>query len=109
LMIEVRPTGGKLWVVRYWIAGKERRKSMGTYPNVTLKEAMFCGFDLSVRVSQFLDPSPRSLRVPRLSSRHRSTSRSLVGSRLSGLGLPSELSRFVWCWFCGVLLLFMSI
>jgi integrase len=39
LMLEVRPNGSKLWIVRYWIAKKEHRKSMGTYPEVTLKEA----------------------------------------------------------------------
>ena len=39
LMIEVRPNGSKLSVIRYWIAKKERRKSVGTYPEVGLKEA----------------------------------------------------------------------
>jgi integrase len=39
LMIEVRTNGSKLWVIRYWVSGKERRKSVGTFPGVSLKEA----------------------------------------------------------------------
>jgi integrase len=39
LSLEVRPNGKKYWIVRYWTNKKERRTSMGSYPNVTLKEA----------------------------------------------------------------------
>ena len=39
LMIEVRPNGTKLWVIRYWVNKKEHRTSAGVYPEVGLKEA----------------------------------------------------------------------
>ena len=39
LALEVRPNGKKYWVIRYWVGNKERRSSVGAYPNVTLKEA----------------------------------------------------------------------
>jgi hypothetical protein len=39
LSLEVRPNGKKYWIIRYWIAGKERRSSAGAYPDVTLREA----------------------------------------------------------------------
>ena len=37
--IEVRPSGRRYWIIRYWVGGKEHRKSLGTYPEVSLKEA----------------------------------------------------------------------
>ena len=39
LILEVRPSGKKYWIVRYWEKGKERRKSLGPYPEVSLKAA----------------------------------------------------------------------
>ena len=39
LYLEVSPAGGKLWRLKYRIAGKEKRLSMGTYPDVGLKDA----------------------------------------------------------------------
>ena len=35
----VWPTGKKTWRLRYWIDGKERKKSRGEYPMFSLKEA----------------------------------------------------------------------
>jgi integrase len=45
-MLEVRPNGSRLWIVRYWVAGKERRTSLGKYPDVGLKEAREKNIDL---------------------------------------------------------------
>ena len=39
LYIEVAPSGGKWWRLKYRILGKEKRLSLGVYPNVSLKEA----------------------------------------------------------------------
>lgn len=39
LYIEVSPSGGKWWRLKYRFFGKEKRLSLGTYPNVSLKEA----------------------------------------------------------------------
>jgi integrase len=35
----VAPTGGKLWRMKYRIAGKEKKLALGRYPDVALKEA----------------------------------------------------------------------
>jgi hypothetical protein len=39
LYLEVSPAGGKWWRLKYRFAGKEKRVSLGVYPDVTLKEA----------------------------------------------------------------------
>ena len=39
LYIEVAPTGGKWWRIKYRFGGKEKRLSLGVYPAVGLKEA----------------------------------------------------------------------
>ena len=39
LYLEVSPKGGKWWRLKYRFAGKERRLSLGTYPQVSLREA----------------------------------------------------------------------
>ncbi len=39
LYLEVAPSGGKWWRLKYRFAGKEKRISLGVYPDVGLKEA----------------------------------------------------------------------
>ncbi len=39
LYLEIRPNGSKWWRFRYTLLGKEKRISMGVYPEVSLKEA----------------------------------------------------------------------
>ena len=39
LYLEVSPSGGKWWRLKYRIEGKEKRISLGVYPDVGLKEA----------------------------------------------------------------------
>jgi len=39
LYLEVSPSGGRWWRLRYWLQGKENRISLGTYPVVGLAEA----------------------------------------------------------------------
>lgn len=39
LYLEVSPTGGKWWRLKYRFDGKEKRISLGTYPEVTLRDA----------------------------------------------------------------------
>ncbi len=46
LILEVRPSGAKYWIVRYWVQGKERRKSLGPYPEVSLRAARDRNIDL---------------------------------------------------------------
>ena len=39
LYLEVLPSGGKYWRMKYHFAGKEKRLALGVYPHVTLAEA----------------------------------------------------------------------
>jgi integrase len=39
LYLEISPSGGKWWHFKYRFGGKEKRFSLGVYPDVTLKEA----------------------------------------------------------------------
>lgn len=39
LYLEVAPTGGKLWRLKYRFAGKEKRLALGTYPEISLADA----------------------------------------------------------------------
>lgn len=39
LMLLVWPSGKKTWRLRYWVEGRERKKTLGDYPLVSLKEA----------------------------------------------------------------------
>lgn len=39
LYLEVAPSGGKLWRLKYRFGGKEKRLALGKYPDVSLKDA----------------------------------------------------------------------
>lgn len=39
LILEIRPNGQKYWIIRVWIDGKEKRKHIGGYPEMSIKEA----------------------------------------------------------------------
>jgi hypothetical protein len=39
LYLEISPTGGKWWRLKFRFEGKEKRLSLGVYPDVPLKDA----------------------------------------------------------------------
>ncbi|MEW6000529.1 MAG: Arm DNA-binding domain-containing protein [Pseudomonadota bacterium] len=39
LYVEVTPTGGKLWRFRYRIGGAQKKLCIGSYPEISLKQA----------------------------------------------------------------------
>ena len=39
LYLRVDASGRKYWILRYWEAGKEHQKSLGPYPNISLRDA----------------------------------------------------------------------
>jgi hypothetical protein len=39
LTLNVSVSGGKFWLFRYYWAGKQKRMSLGCYPQISLKEA----------------------------------------------------------------------
>jgi integrase len=57
LYLEVAPSGGKWWRLKYRIAGKEKRLSLGVYPDVGLKEARNRRDDYRRLIANGVDPS----------------------------------------------------
>jgi len=57
LYLEVAPSGGKWWRLKYRFVGKEKRLSLGTYPDVTLKEARERRDSARKLLSDGIDPS----------------------------------------------------
>ncbi len=57
LYLEVSPSGGKWWRLRYWIAGRENRLSLGTFPEVSLAQARARRDDARKLLAEGQDPS----------------------------------------------------
>jgi len=57
LYLEVSPTGGKWWRLRYWIAGRENRLSLGVYPDVSLRDARERRDEARKLIAKGVDPS----------------------------------------------------
>lgn len=57
LYLEVAPSGGKWWRLKYRIDGKEKRLSLGVYPDVGLKEARDRRDDARKLLAAGIDPT----------------------------------------------------
>jgi integrase len=57
LYLLVVPTGGKWWRFKYRFAGKEKLLALGTYPEVTLKEARERCHEARKKLGAEIDPS----------------------------------------------------
>ncbi|GAA3758544.1 tyrosine-type recombinase/integrase [Terriglobus aquaticus] len=57
LYVEVMPTGGKLWRLKYRIHGKEKRISLGTFPETGLKVARESRDEARALIAKGIDPS----------------------------------------------------
>ena len=56
LYLEVAPSGGKWWRLKYRFGGKEKRLSLGVYPDVSLKTARNRRDDARTLLSDGVDP-----------------------------------------------------
>ncbi|MDZ7641646.1 MAG: integrase arm-type DNA-binding domain-containing protein [Desulfurivibrio sp.] len=56
LYLEVAPSGGKLWRLKYRFAHKEKRLAFGVYPEVSLKEARDKRDEARALLAQGVDP-----------------------------------------------------
>lgn len=56
LYVEVAPSGGKWWRLKYRHAGKEKRLSLGVYPETGLKEARGRAAAMKEMLKQGIDP-----------------------------------------------------
>ena len=57
LYLEVSPGGGKWWRFKYRFAGKEKRLSLGVYPDVDLKKARKRTAEARQLLADGIDPS----------------------------------------------------
>lgn len=65
LFLLVAPTGGKLWRMKYRIAGKEKKLALGRYPDVGLREARERCTEARKLIASGIDPSEKK-RIERL-------------------------------------------
>jgi len=56
LYLEVHPGGGKYWRIRVWENGREIRRSLGVYPDVSLKEARQKRDEIKIQISRGASP-----------------------------------------------------
>lgn len=59
LYLEISPKGGKWWRFKYRIDGKEKRLSLGVYPDISLKDAREGREEARKLVAKKIDPSVR--------------------------------------------------
>lgn len=57
MYLEVSPKGGKWWRLKYRIKGKEKRLSLGVYPEISLKNARERRTDAKRLLADGIDPS----------------------------------------------------
>ena len=57
LYLEVAPSGGKWWRLKYRFGGKEKRISLGVYPDVSLKQARRRRAQARQPLAREIDPS----------------------------------------------------
>lgn len=56
LYLEIRPSGSKLWFLKYRVDGKEKRLGLGSYPDVSLADARKARDDARTAIAAGRDP-----------------------------------------------------
>jgi len=91
LYLLVRPTGSRLWRMKYRFGGKEKLLSFGRYPEVTLAEARLRRAEAKLALARGEDPGPRAASPV---TRFEAAARAWHGNRASGLE-PGHAARIL--------------
>ncbi|MFG6449205.1 tyrosine-type recombinase/integrase [Roseateles sp. BYS180W] len=84
LVLDVRPTGAGWWRLRYWLDGKERMLSLGTYPDTSLAQARAKRDEARRLLADGQDPSAARQEAKAAMQRKRQA------EQLADAGLPPE-------------------
>ncbi|MEZ5564338.1 MAG: tyrosine-type recombinase/integrase, partial [Gammaproteobacteria bacterium] len=70
LYLEVTPTGNRWWRFKYTFGGKEKRISLGVYPQITLKDARERRDEARRQLAHYIDPvvAKREAKAARVAS-----------------------------------------
>lgn len=99
LYLEVAPSGGKWWRLKYRIDGKEKRLSLGVYPDVDLRDARERRDAARKLVADGIDPSEnrkaqKSIRMDRASNSFEAVGREWF-AKCSGTWATNHSSRVI--------------
>jgi len=95
LYIEVAPSGGRLWRLKYRFGGREKRLALGTYPDTSLKVAREKRDLARAMLASGVDPSERR-KAEKAASRgrlHSSQPQTTRGLRSSGKLRPATTGQ----------------
>ncbi|MDR2880768.1 MAG: Arm DNA-binding domain-containing protein [Azoarcus sp.] len=82
LYLEVAPSGGKWWRLKYRFGGKEKRLSLGVYPGVSLKEARQRRDDARKLLAAGIDPADNRKAAKGASAERAANSFEVVATRV---------------------------
>ncbi|GKT26613.1 hypothetical protein AVHM3334_21505 [Acidovorax sp. SUPP3334] len=95
MYLEVAPSGGKWWRLKYRIAGVEKRLSLGTYPDISLKVARERRDDARALILQGIDPSD----VRKASKVQAQTDEADAAREAAGLPQPNSFEHIAREWY----------
>ncbi len=99
LYLEVSPSGGRWWRLKYRIAGREKRLSLGVYPDVSLKEARERRDESRKLLADGIDPSENRKALKSASLDRAANSFEVVArewfAKFSGGWAPSHKDRLI--------------
>jgi hypothetical protein len=109
LYLEVSPSGGKWWRMKYRFSGKEKRISLGVYPSITLADARERRSHAHKQLANDIDPSEnrkaeKLARVNRAANTFESVTREWFAKRAPGWAdvysgrLISRFEQHVFPW-----------
>ena len=109
LYLEVAPSGGKWWRFKYRFDGKEKRLSLGVYPDVDLKDARERRDRARKQVASEIDPSEqrKAEKIARLDSNantfeavarewHAQRAKAMANTTQAGIMMRMEKHLFPW-------------